>query len=79
MPVPVDDSTAVLEPTEGIERPTKPAVKSRKRFVGSSKAATSRPVVRRVANQVPDDILHDKELNAAIAGKLIISLLSCET
>lgn len=68
MPVPVDDPTTTVEPTEGIEKPAKPAVKSRKRFVGSSKAATSRPVIRRVANQVPDDILHDKELNAAIAG-----------
>lgn len=68
MPVPVDDPTTTLEPAEGIEKPAKPAVKSRKRFVGSSKAATSRPVIRRVANQVPDDILHDKELNAAIAG-----------
>lgn len=68
MPVPVDDPTTTLEPTQGIEKPAKPAVKSRKRFVGSSKAATSRPVIRRVANQVPDDILHDKELNAAIAG-----------
>ncbi|OXG96123.1 diphthamide biosynthesis protein 1 [Cryptococcus neoformans A2-102-5] len=68
MPVPVNDPAAISEPTEGIERSTKPAVKSRKRFVGSSKAATSRPVVRRVANQVPDDILHDKELNAAVAA-----------
>ncbi|WVQ85876.1 diphthamide biosynthesis protein 1 [Cryptococcus sp. DSM 104549] len=59
-----------MEPTEGIEKPTRPApaAKPRKRFVGSSKASSSRPVVRRVANQVPDDILHDPELNAAIAA-----------
>lgn len=44
--------------------PTKP----RKRFVGTSKPSSSRAPVRRIANQIPDDILHDPELNAAISG-----------
>ncbi|WVN89597.1 diphthamide biosynthesis protein 1 [Cryptococcus depauperatus CBS 7841] len=55
--------------TEGIEKPEKAASsRSRRRFVGSSKASSSRPLVRRVANQVPDDILHDPALNAAISA-----------
>jgi 2-(3-amino-3-carboxypropyl)histidine synthase len=62
---------------EGIERPinsapTKPT-KPRKRFVGTSTPkASSSKTVRRVANQIPDDILHDAELNAAIDGKSCI-------
>jgi 2-(3-amino-3-carboxypropyl)histidine synthase len=57
---------------EGIERPINATqVKPRKRFVGTStpKASGSK-TVRRVANQIPDDILHDHELNAAINGRL---------
>jgi hypothetical protein len=59
---------------EGIERPTISAtVKTRKRFVGTSTPkASSSKTVRRVANQIPDDILHDAELNAAINGKSCI-------
>lgn len=56
---------------EGIERPlnANPA-KPRKRFVGTSTPkASSSKTVRRVANQIPDDILHDAELNAAIHGE----------
>ena len=49
------------DPTAG---PSKP----RKRFVGSSKPSSSKP--RRVANLVPDEILHDPALNAAIQGRL---------
>jgi 2-(3-amino-3-carboxypropyl)histidine synthase len=44
--------------------PSKPT--PRKRFVGTSKP--SRAPIRRVANQIPDDILHDPKLNQAIAG-----------
>ncbi|WVQ95545.1 diphthamide biosynthesis protein 1 [Kwoniella sp. CBS 9459] len=52
---------------------TSAAPKPRRKFIGttSSKASSSsssRTTVRRVANQVPDDILHDPQLNAAIAG-----------
>lgn len=55
---------------EGIERPiNSTTAKSRKRFVGTSTPrASSSKTVRRVANQIPDDILHDTELNAAING-----------
>jgi len=57
---------------EGIERPITSAIsKPRKRFVGTSTPkASSSKTVRRVANQIPDDILHDAELNAAINGML---------
>jgi len=57
---------------EGIERPINPTQsKPRKRFVGTSTPkASSSKTVRRVANQIPDDILHDAELNAAINGKV---------
>jgi 2-(3-amino-3-carboxypropyl)histidine synthase len=62
-----------MEPTEGVEVPS-PGIKSakpRKRFVGTSaKASSSKTPIRRVANQIPDDILHDPELNGAIASKL---------
>ncbi|EIW69855.1 hypothetical protein TREMEDRAFT_29921 [Tremella mesenterica DSM 1558] len=54
---------SVLEATEGIDKPTAGPSKPRKRFVGSTKPS-NRP--RRVANLVPDDILHDPVLNAAI-------------
>jgi len=51
---------------EGVERAQVPA-KPRRRFVGTSTPkASSSKVVRRVANQIPDDILHDAELNQAI-------------
>ncbi|WVW80978.1 diphthamide biosynthesis protein 1 [Kwoniella bestiolae CBS 10118] len=63
-----------MDAVEGIEKPTnpKPPTKTRKRFVGSSKASSSsssgRTPIRRVANQIPDDILNDPQLNEAIAG-----------
>jgi len=64
-----------MEATEGIETlpPPKSPVKPRKRFVGtttSSRASSSKTSApRRVANQIPDDILHDPELNEAIRGE----------
>ena len=59
------------EAVEGIERPINATQsKPRKRFVGTSTPkASSSKTVRRVANQIPDDILHDAELNAAIDGQ----------
>ncbi|KAK8850417.1 diphthamide biosynthesis protein 1 [Kwoniella newhampshirensis] len=63
-----------MDAAEGIEKASRPPAgssRSRKRFVGttsSSKASSSRQTVRRVANQVPDDILNDPDLNAAIAA-----------
>ncbi|TYJ51587.1 diphthamide biosynthesis protein 1 [Cryptococcus floricola] len=62
-----------VPPTEGVDSPPKApasaATKARKRFVGSSKtASSSKGVVRKVANQVPDDILQDPAINAAIAA-----------
>ena len=65
-------STAV----EGIEKPPKVASgKPRKRFVGtSSKASSSRTPIRRIANQIPDDILHDPVLNEAISRELYLGL-----
>jgi 2-(3-amino-3-carboxypropyl)histidine synthase len=69
-----------MEPTEGIETPAKPLPsKSRRRFVGTSTskagagAGSSKTPVRRVANLIPDDILHDPELNDAIAGTCVVS------
>lgn len=50
--------------------------KPRKRFVGTSARGAARAGVRRVANQVPDDILNDPALKAAMAGTLILALLS---
>lgn len=51
--------------------------KPRKRFVGSSSRPAAkkgegkaRPAPRRVANLIPDEILNDKELNAAMKGEL---------
>ncbi|GFZ48205.1 Diphthamide biosynthesis protein 1 [Saitozyma sp. JCM 24511] len=64
-----------MEPTEGVETPAKPLPsKPRRRFVGTSTSkagsggSSSKTPVRRVANLIPDDILHDPELNAAIAA-----------
>ncbi|KAJ9098345.1 hypothetical protein QFC19_006469 [Naganishia cerealis] len=55
--------------------PVNAASKPRKRFVGSSSRPTARkgegkprPAPRRVANLIPDEILHDKELNEAMKG-----------
>ncbi|ORY29650.1 putative diphthamide synthesis protein-domain-containing protein [Naematelia encephala] len=62
---------STLHATEGVEVPTPVAgpSKPRKRFVGSTKPSSSRSSVpRRVANQIPDDILNDPQLNAAIKG-----------
>jgi len=58
-----------MDPVEGIEKPAKP-LKTRKKFVGSSaKASSSKTPVRRVANQIPDDILNDPHLAEAIKGE----------
>lgn len=61
--------TAAAEPPQ-----TAPTAKPRRRFVGKSAntaapgalVAPTKRHVGRVMNQVPDDILHDEELNAAI-------------
>ncbi|WVR08498.1 diphthamide biosynthesis protein 1 [Kwoniella sp. DSM 27419] len=68
-----------MDAVEGIEKPTKSVqatTKPRRKFIGTtskasssaSSSSSSRPAVRRVANQVPDDILNDPQLNAAIKG-----------
>lgn len=69
---------AAMSAVEGIERAQTLAVplseapqpqagpsKPRRRFVGTS---NSKAPIRRVANQIPDEILNDAKLNAAIAG-----------
>ncbi|KAK7061514.1 2-(3-amino-3-carboxypropyl)histidine synthase subunit 1 [Favolaschia claudopus] len=43
------------------------ATKPRRRFVGTKSATPSRPGVPTMSNQIPQDILQDPELNAAIA------------
>ncbi|KAF8211375.1 Diphthamide synthesis [Mycena galopus ATCC 62051] len=43
------------------------AAKPRKRFVGTKSATPSRPGAPTMSNQIPQDILQDPELNAAIA------------
>ncbi|KAJ6539108.1 putative diphthamide synthesis protein-domain-containing protein [Mycena capillaripes] len=43
------------------------ASKPRRRFVGTKSATPSRPGAPTMSNQIPLDILHDPELNAAIA------------
>jgi 2-(3-amino-3-carboxypropyl)histidine synthase len=44
------------------------AAKPRKRFVGSKSATPSKPGVSgAISNQIPQDILQDEQLNAAIA------------
>ncbi|KAK4687709.1 hypothetical protein P7C73_g2408, partial [Tremellales sp. Uapishka_1] len=53
-----------MQAVEGVEKP----LKARKRFVGSSKASSSKTPNRRVANQIPDDILNDPVLAEAIRG-----------
>lgn len=64
------DTASTTLATEGVDRPAK-SVKARKRFVGTSTPkASSSKVVRRVANQIPDDILQDAELNSAIQGEI---------
>lgn len=69
-------SISAATATEGIDGPVK-SVKPRRKFVGTSTPkASSSKTVRRVANQIPDDILHDAELNAAIKGELLLRILS---
>ncbi|KAJ7228899.1 putative diphthamide synthesis protein-domain-containing protein [Mycena pura] len=43
------------------------ATKPRRRFVGTKSATPSRPGAPTMSNQIPQDILHDPQLNAAIA------------
>lgn len=60
-----------MDASEGIDiPPVAGPSKPRKRFVGTSKPKLSSTPIRRVANQIPDDILNDPHLNAAIAGEL---------
>lgn len=43
------------------------AAKPRKRFIGSKSSKPSKPGVQSaISNQIPEDILHDAQLNAAI-------------
>ncbi len=61
-----------MNASEGIDTPPVPVAgpsKPRKRFVGTSKPKAKAVPIRRVANQIPDDILNDPDLNAAIAGE----------
>ncbi|KAG6911631.1 hypothetical protein DXG01_007881 [Tephrocybe rancida] len=54
--------------TEPTTAPKPKSSKPRKRFVGSKSATPSRPGVSAIINhQIPQDILHDDQLNAAIA------------
>ena len=66
------------EGVEGVEKSHVQAkAKPRRRFVGASpKASSSKVPIRRVANQIPDDILHDPLLNGAIAR---VWNLTCDT
>ncbi|KAJ7276157.1 Diphthamide synthesis [Mycena haematopus] len=47
--------------------PSNNAAKPRRRFVGTKSATPSRPGAPTMSNQIPQDILQDPELNAAIA------------
>ncbi|KAF7355102.1 2-(3-amino-3-carboxypropyl)histidine synthase subunit 1 [Mycena sanguinolenta] len=47
--------------------PSSNAAKPRRRFVGTKSATPSRPGVPTMSNQIPQEILEDPELNAAIA------------
>lgn len=62
-----------MNAAEGIDVPPAPAAgpsKPRKRFIGTTKPKPTKGApIRRIANQIPDDILHDPDLNAAIAGE----------
>ncbi|KAL7422699.1 Diphthamide biosynthesis protein 1 [Cryptotrichosporon argae] len=63
-------STTASSPAEGIDKPTSAVpLKPRRRFVGTSAKASSSSSAapRRVANQIPDEILNDPELRDAIA------------
>ena len=61
-------ATIAATAIEGIDVPLK-LTKPRRKFVGTATPkASSSKTVRRVANQIPDDILHDVELNASIKG-----------
>lgn len=50
-------------PTEGVEKP-----KPRRRFVGKTPGSAARTAPRRVANQVPDEILNDPALKEAMSA-----------
>ncbi|OCF39827.1 diphthamide biosynthesis protein 1 [Kwoniella heveanensis CBS 569] len=65
-PPPPPTSAKASSSAAGTARP-------RRKFIGTASSSSkgsssSRTTVRRVANQVPDDILNDPQLNAAIAG-----------
>ena len=64
----------MMNASEGVETPAKAPVKPRKRFVGTSaRPSSSKTAPRRIANQIPDDILHDPELQDAIKGDQSVS------
>ncbi|KAI5453177.1 Diphthamide biosynthesis protein 1 [Naganishia albida] len=72
-PPPATDTVTSGPPSASDAAPA--TVKPRKRFVGSSSRPTAkkgegktRPVPRRVANLIPDEILNDKDLNEAMKG-----------
>lgn len=56
-----EKSPAPAPATEGVEKP-----KPRKRFVGKTPGSATRSAPRRVANQVPDEILNDPALKEAM-------------
>lgn len=66
-PPPVAEASTSASATAGPEK------KPRKRFVGAKPRA--RAGAHRVANQVPDEILNDPALKAAMAGTLLSSVL----
>ena len=63
LPVNMGNSAGPSTPTASPKNASKP----RKRFVGSKNATPSKPgYTPTVANQIPQDILNDAQLNAAI-------------
>ncbi|KIY45847.1 diphthamide synthesis protein [Fistulina hepatica ATCC 64428] len=53
--------------SERDHKPVGTATKPRKRFIGSKSAKPSKPGASVVARNIPDDILHDEQLNLAIS------------
>ena len=65
----------MTDSVEGVDVPPNTAVKPRRRFLGTSaKPSSSKTPIRRVANQIPEDILHDAALNEAIRGEWVVSV-----
>ena len=61
----IDRPGSVAVPLSDAPQPQAGPSKPRRRFVGTT---NSKAPIRRVANQIPDEILNDAKLNAAIAG-----------